>query len=946
MSAEPIESAERPRAILLIAAAAIVAGVVAFTTGWLSPLDRALLDAQTERTQRVIDTDAALVEIDAHSLSLNKLGTWPWPRTYHADVIDALVKAGARRIVFDIDFSARSTPAADLRLAEAARNAGGRVVMPEFFQPLSVNSNGYQLIQPIPEILEHVTLGSVNMTPGEGGPVREVGDLTPDGYSGTSPSMAHVLSGRHQDTHRQLIDYRISPRSFPTVSFATVLENPAAAQVLRGRTVFVGATAMEMGDLVAVPVHGSMSGVIVQMIAYETTRGQGLREASRTAGWLAVIFVALASTAIGWRLRWRWLAVFAGAVVLLLAAASALLYAYADLWWAPLPAMFACFTAAAATVLTRLRGESMKALNYFIHIRRQGALLREVVTQSNEAILTRDDLGSILTVNPTARRMLRATDVELVGSPLSKWVPGVAGLSVEEGAPAQCEITLHQAEDEPLVLDVTLTRISMEGERIVSVQMRDITLQKNRERDLRYHATHDALTGLPNRLALTERLAEAFTADGQRKGGALMLMDLDGFKEVNDSLGHAVGDLVLKEIAARFARLLPRRGFVARLGGDEFALVLPCERDSSELQWMCRAFIASASDPVPVRGVPVSLGVSGGMVLWPEHATDAESLLQKADFTLYAAKRRHSGVEMYDPATEPNSPRRLEMLTLLRAAVRHEELYLVYQPKMDLATGRVSGFEALSRWNSPQLGEVSPGEFMPLAEATEIITPLTRWTLERGMSDCAQWRAAGFDVSIAINLSARHLQSSQLVDDVAELLAQTALPPAALELEITESSLMSDPQRAFDILTELRKLGVALSIDDFGTGYSSLSYLQRLQVDRLKIDRSFITDLPRSNGSRAIVASTIQLAHALGLQVIAEGIEEQLQQDILVELGCDYGQGYFYSRGMRREVATDWLRNHLRELEVDAPVISAARQAAADLRQLEGFADRRDASAA
>ncbi len=907
MNAAPAEPADRPRTILAIVAAAALAGLAAMASDWLTPLDKHLLDAQTRVLQYAADTDAALVEIDA--ASLKELGSWPWPRTRHAHVIDTLARAGAARIVIDIDFSADSTPQADAALVEAVRNADGRVFLPVFWQPTSVTARSQMLFEPFPALREHARLGSVNLAPARDGPVRQLADLTPDGTSESTPALANVLNPDRRGVAR-LIDYRISPESFPTLSFATLLNDPASAQALRGRTVFLGATAMELGDLVAVPVHGSLPGVLVQMLSYETVRSSALRAVSPAIAGFVVVLIAIAAAWFGHRLRWSMLTLFALGGCTVMLAMSAVLHATLDLWWMPMPGVVACLAACTATLISRLHGESLRAVHYWVHYRRQNALLREVVTQSTEAILTLDDQGRILTANPTAVKLFGSREHALAGQPLRQHVPDLDDALLTGAASAlPREVPLRRAGHEPLVLEVSAAGIHVEGEHIVSVRMRDITMQKNRERELRYHATHDALTRLPNRLALSERLAAAFPEEGPKKRGALLLMDLDGFKEVNDSLGHSIGDLVLKEIAGRFASLLPAGAFVARLGGDEFALVLQRSDavDDSELQWVCRAFLASASEPVPVRGVPVSLGVSGGLALWPEHATDGEALLQKADFALYAAKNRRTVLETYDPSGEPNSPRRLEMLTLLRTAVRQEELYLVYQPKVHLATGATRGVEALSRWRSPELGEVSPGEFIPLAEATEIITPLTRWTLETGLRDCAAWRAHGWPIDVAINLSARHLQSSQLVDDVAELLEAVGLPPRALELEITESALMSDPQRAFAILTQLRKLGVALSIDDFGTGYSSLGYLQRLQVDRLKIDRSFVENLPFDKGSRAIVSSTIQLAHALDLQVVAEGIENQAQHDILGELGCDYGQGYFYARGMRHEDVTRWL---------------------------------------
>jgi len=313
-------------------------------------------------------------------------------------------------------------------------------------------------------------------------------------------------------------------------------------------------------------------------------------------------------------------------------------------------------------------------------------------------------------------------------------------------------------------------------------------------------------------------------------------------------------------------------------------------------------------DPIPIRGVPVSLGTSIGIALAPDDANDAESLLKRADVALYVAKRRKTRVEFYEPSNDTSTPRRLEMLTLLRSAITNDELSLHYQPKVDLQTGKTCEVEALCRWHSPTLGHVSPAEFIALAEASDLIKPLTEWTIRRALRDCRDWHEAGVELKVAVNLSARHLQDARLSSWLRDLFVATQTKPEWLELEITESAIMMDPERAARILHALRALGVLISIDDFGTGYSSLAYLRSLSVDRLKIDRSFVAIIEQSKRDRVIVESTIDLAHALGLQAIAEGIETQSQYEVLRHLGCDVGQGYFIAKPLPLERLLDWHR--------------------------------------
>ena len=446
----------------------------------------------------------------------------------------------------------------------------------------------------------------------------------------------------------------------------------------------------------------------------------------------------------------------------------------------------------------------------------------------------------------------------------------------------------------------------MSDESVIAVTLRDITAQKDRERELRFHATHDGLTGLPNRIYLAERLGEVLAPEGADGSWALVLLDLDGFKEINDTLGHSVGDVVLVELARRLSAQVPRGTCIARLGGDEFAILLQVSSDRAEIASRCSELLMVAADPVLAKGIPVHLGISAGVACYPVHAHTAETLLQRADIALYAAKRNRSNLEFYDPSIDHSSPRRLEMLSLLRTAIAQDEISLHYQPKVSLTNGEVRGVEALARWTSPVLGTVSPAEFIALAEATDLITPLTHLTLRRALQDCCAWRAQGMDLQVAVNLSARHLQDARLPHVVEEMIHASGAEPTRLELEITESAIMADPDRAFRIVQALREIGVAISIDDFGTGYSSLAYLQNLNIDRLKIDRSFVTGMTEHKGSRVIVASIVQLGHALGLDIVAEGIETLAQRDQLRSLGCDLGQGYLFAAAMKNEAMLQW----------------------------------------
>jgi len=440
----------------------------------------------------------------------------------------------------------------------------------------------------------------------------------------------------------------------------------------------------------------------------------------------------------------------------------------------------------------------------------------------------------------------------------------------------------------------------------VSVQ-RDITTRKQID-SLRHQAMHDALTELPNRVLLQERLTRALqpTASGVAPV-ALLLLDLDRFKEINDTLGHHVGDQLLQRVGPRVLELLRATDTMARLGGDEFAVLLPGGGEDAA-RALASDILAALTVPFTLEGQSLDVGVSIGIALASAHGADAATLLRRADVAMYVAKRGHLGYAVYDPAQDGNSPLRLSLMGELRAAIARDDLLLHYQPKLDHTTGRVSSVEALLRWPHPVHGLIAPDQFIPLAEQTGLIAPLTWWVLETALAQCQTWARDGLILGVAVNLSARTLHDLALPARIAALLATYGVPAGLLTLEVTESALMADPTRALNVLTQLAEQGVCLAIDDFGTGYSSLAYLKRLPVHQLKIDRSFIQHLVEGGADAAIVASTIGLGHHLGLRVVAEGVETPEAWQLLVASGCDVSQGYHLSRPVTATELERWLR--------------------------------------
>lgn len=437
---------------------------------------------------------------------------------------------------------------------------------------------------------------------------------------------------------------------------------------------------------------------------------------------------------------------------------------------------------------------------------------------------------------------------------------------------------------------------------------RDITEKRRYLARMEHLANHDSLTLLPNRSVLYRTMGKAIKDRASSQKMALLLIDLDRFKEINDTLGHMAGDKVLKQLGPRLlAQLEESDGLVTRLGGDEFAIFLPRLRNAQQAVVIAYKMLDAVSMVFEVEGLRTEISASIGVAVCPDQANDVSTLMRFADVAMYRAKKTLQGVAVYDPAFDPHSPKRLELMGALGRAIRENQLTLFFQPKIHLATGRAYAFEALLRWNHPELGFVRPNDFIPIAEHSNLIYPLTLWVLESGIAQCTAWLDKGYDISVAINLSARNLMDDRIVLDLKRLLKQYDLPGHRLELEITESMIMADPSRAEAALARIHRLGVHLSIDDFGTGYSSLAYLKRLPVQTLKIDSSFISSMLLSDQDEIIVHSTIQLAHNLGLSVVAEGVESQGVYQRLVHLGCDGAQGYFMGKPMPVEEVERWL---------------------------------------
>lgn len=448
--------------------------------------------------------------------------------------------------------------------------------------------------------------------------------------------------------------------------------------------------------------------------------------------------------------------------------------------------------------------------------------------------------------------------------------------------------------------------------RVVRVDglMEDATDAKLTIERLHHLATTDSLTGLHNRALFLDRLDQAI-ASARRNSShphvVLMLMDLNHFKEINDTLGHPAGDAILRLVALRLNAVLRDADTLARLGGDEFAILLPDVKDGRKTaERVAQNILACFTKPFPHDGQELYLGAGIGIAVFPEHGEEVDTLMSRADVAMYGAKHRDIAHVFYDAASDPHTPERLQLSGELRRAIENQEFVLHYQPQIDLRTRRVVGVEALIRWQHPQRGLVEPDEFIPLAERHGLINPITDWVMAEALKQCRQWRRGGHPLRVAVNMAGRSFQQPDLVDKIQKLVRIFGALPECLEIEITENVLMADIEHGAQVLQQLTEAGITITIDDYGTGYSSLAYLKKLPLHTLKIDKSFVLEMARDENDAVIVRSTVDLAHNLGYLVVAEGVENKETCDLLEILGCDSIQGFYSGRPMNVEKINDW----------------------------------------
>jgi diguanylate cyclase (GGDEF)-like protein len=906
--------------------------VIAVLT-WARPasvarLDLLAYDMMLPSHPRAADV-AVVLAIDDESLA--RIGRWPWPRAVHAQLLDKLAQAGVPVVGFTVLFSEpeEGSGAGDSALAQAMRRQGG-VVLP--LAPLQQVDGTIVNDLPTPVLrAASARLGHVDAEIDLDGQVRRI-YLQAGAGAAQYPAFALALLQQYRpqavpaelsglravsgapstgSAMRWLRDFEVllprTDRAEP-ISIARLLDTPDLMQQLRGRMVIVGVSASGLGGELASPLAGARSNMPAAQLhaqAFDALRA-GTLISPASPGACMVFGFALGCGPLLWpvagrrRLHPWWMT---GTVVAPVAACAVLLYGL-QIWFAPFASTLGLVAAAGVWLGVHMRESSRSLIRTQQHAK---AMLEAI----GDGVIAVNMHSSVVYANPVALDKMGAG--ELLGKPLASALRlDIESLAMLGAAVDEC---LHRARDvrpehllclpfdgdanRSLRASVSPLRDPdnrLEGAVIVMSDVTDTVASANR---LRHAATHDALTGLPNRTMLHERLSLAL-ARTQRISStiAILFLDLDRFKRINDSLGHSHGDEVLKETARRLSAICRSTDFVVRWGGDEFVVVMEDVSGPEAVAATASKLIAALGEDVDIHGVRVTSNCSVGIALAPQDGIDIDGLLAKADTAMYRAKSHpDAGFHFYSSDLKVWTRERLALEVELRHALREDQFELHYQPQFRLSDGALVGFEALLRWRREPDTLVPPAEFIGVAEESGLIVEIGAWVVSRTTADIAQWIADGLQaMPVAVNVSARQCVNRNIVEVVRSALEESRIPPALLKLELTETTAMTDAARVIELLGEISAMGVRISVDDFGTGYSSLAYLKRFPISELKIDRSFVQDVTTDVDDAAIVRATIVLAHELGIQVVAEGVENDAQMAFLLAQSCDIVQGFLCGR--------------------------------------------------
>jgi len=883
----------------------VVALAIVLLSGWHSALRNALIDLRFAWQQRDTTGEIVVVAIDARSIE--KIGVWPWPRQLHADLLRQLQIAGAGDVAFDVDFSTPSDPASDQAFVEALQAAGGSVVLPTFKQlGTGGNRSAVHINRPLQPFSDHSWSAVVNVAVEPDGLVRSY-PFGEDLGGEFLPSMAAMMAGQYDAKFAPfLIDYGIRTASIPVVSYVDVLRgDEATLRKLRDKKIIIGSTALELGDRFSVPNGRIVSGPLLQTLAAETILQ------NRTLHWTSDIVTLAGLCIISLIMIFSWRRLSAGMRVVTLVGMAAAVEAIAIVVQARMPLILdtSLFHTAIAAYMAAIALDEIDFRDLLNRVAE--SRFQRIAMSLGDGLVCTDSNHLITVWNPGAAAIFGYEAAEMIGRPLdaicatpAEATPG--SISIYEAARARSqqagglvmEFDGRRKNGEVFPLEACLSGWQGTDGYQYGAVLRDISVRKREAGRIRYLAEYDSLTGLANRDTLHVKVA-AMIAVAETKAGevALLVLGLDGFQQINDMLGHACGDLVLCAVSERLNAAAGGTGIVARLSGDEFAVAIPCTDINETIAQLSERIGLAFNTPLSAGTRQHRVKVSIGAATYPGGGRTADELLSNSHLAFCRAKAtRRGSYVIFENTIRAELEARLTLEAELALAAERNEFELFYQPQVRLTDGGLIGAEALIRWRHPVRGLVSPAEFMPVVNTSAISERIAAWVLETASKQARNWERAGHNVRVSINLSPSQLQSGDLATSVAEVLDATSLTPGLLELEVTEDILLLDEERVLDIFRRIQDLGVRIAFDDFGTGYASLSYLKKFPLDGLKIDRSFVLELRADSDDAAIVGSTIGLSRQLGLSVIAEGIENRAIADLLLSMGCEQGQGYFFGR--------------------------------------------------
>jgi diguanylate cyclase (GGDEF)-like protein/PAS domain S-box-containing protein len=865
-------------------------------------LRETILDARFRLLTRPATGQIVMVEIDPRAIQA--IGTWPWRRSVHAELVRKLEAAGATEIVFDVDFSTPSTPEEDSQLAEALAAAGGSVVLPAFRQRVADRGDGQTLHvnRPIADLARNAWVALVNVVPDRDGIIRRYG------YGAAIEgefvaSVGAMLAGRHDAAAPPFrIDFGIAASTVPSLSVIDVLhETPAAQAALRGRKVIVSGTAAELGDRFIVPNGHIMPGSMVQALAAESLLQDRALATTSKAVSIAGAALLMLAMALCWRRTGAGSRILALALLVLATEAAA--FAIQAQRPLAIDTSLVMATAVAYALVAAIDEIDLRGLLRLNAERR----FERIAMSLSDGLVCVDRSGLITLWNPGASAIFGHPEQAALGQPFEMLLArddaapdggfrltAVPLARLQQRGGAVVELTGQRRSGERFDLECSLSCWDAAGAIQYGVVLRDISQRKRQQAHIRYLAECDTVTGLPNRNSLLAHLEDAVLQD-EPAGAALVLVGVNRFQQINTLHGHSFGDALIVAIAGRLRILAGEARLIARLDSAEFAVLI--DGDAAAAEAFGRRIIADfQARPALVGGrqhrISVAVGHAG-----VHGADNAERLIGNAHFALAAARSGTAAEPVAFAAPMRGAVEERETLEAeLRLALAENAFELFYQPQIEMKTGAVIGAEALIRWRHPERGYLSPGLFMPVVEASSLSEEVAAWVLESACRRAADWQRRGHPVRIGVNLSQSQFASGDLAGDVARLIAENGLRPELLELEVTETIILDDGEKTLQVLVALRGLGVRIAFDDFGTGYGSLTYLKSFPLDVLKIDQSFVRTLEPGTGDAAIVAATISLGQALGLSVIAEGIETEAVAGLLREMGCDEGQGYLVSK--------------------------------------------------